>query len=85
MPDADPFPNPIRSTDPSGVHQPAMNIVAFNFSAQQVGIISGRVDHEGRAKTSAKGNFGLDAQANFSASDLGCIARDKMIHGLFVS
>src|SRR6266850_1854903 len=71
-----------RPTSPSRVHQPAGNLMPFNFLPQQTGINRRLKDHKGGAKAGAESSGWLASQSLFGSSDFSRVTGEEVVHGL---
>ena len=79
--DRHPAADAVFSAGPTGVDQPAIDMMLGDEIAQQIAIDRGMRGHERRTKTRRERRFRV-FQATLGAGHLGCVAREEVIHGL---
>lgn len=75
------LPDTISATNPASVHEPDIHIVVMDLVSEHLGVLCGMPDEEGLPEAGREGGGGL-AYALLSASNLGGVSADKVVHGL---
>ena len=74
----------VTSLDPAGVDEPDIDLVVLHFLGEELGVARGVHDEEGSSEAGGESGGGL-GNAHLGAGDLGGVAGDEVVHGLFLA
>jgi len=74
--------NSVLSSNPAGVDEPHLGVVFLALLGQHLSVLVGMKGEEGLTEASGEGGDGVN-DTHLGTSDLGGVARNEVVHGLF--